>query len=342
MKRVARESNAALIVLFALMASGTPVPSASENRLHFPDDAPDLPQEPIQPLSRPAGLDLRKVSLGKQLFNNPRLSSDSKFSCASCHKLNENGADRVPLSPGRGDTTLDVNTLTIFNSSLNHRLFWDGRAANLEEQINFVVTNNKEFATSWPDIIARLEQDEATIKAFQQIYPDAITANNIRNAIVTFERTLIAVNSRFDRFLLGDTDAISHDEKTGYYLFKNYGCVACHQGRNVGGNLFMKFGVFGDYFSDRGNITQADLGRFNITGYENDKYVFRVPSLRLVALTAPYFHDGSTRSLPEAVRLMVKHQLGRKIPDQDVERIVAFLKTLHGDTDHTPPQAAAP
>jgi len=291
---------------------------------------PDLRHEPIQPLTQPTGLDPRKVSLGERLFHDPRLGRDNDMSCSSCHDLKTNGTDRYAHTPGRDGTTLDVNTLTIFNSSLNHRLFWDGRALGLEEQINAVVASSKELATSWPDIIDKLKQDEKYRAHFQSLYPDGITAKNVRNAIATFERSLITLDSPFDRFLLGDADAISPEAKTGYELFKTYGCIACHQGSNVGGNLFMKFGVFKDYFAARGNPTQADLGRFNVTGDEKDRHVFRVPSLRLVSLTPPYFHDGTVDTLKEAVKIMAKHQLGRSIPEADIQRIVLFLKTLPG------------
>lgn len=290
----------------------------------------NLRHEPIQPLAQPEGLDPRKVSLGERLFHDRRLGRDNKMSCSSCHNLKDNGASRYAHTPGRDEVPLDVNTLTVFNSSLNHRLFWDGRARNLEEQIDNVVTSAKEMATTWPEIIGKLKQDQDYVTRFQQLYPSGIDADSVRNAIVTFERSLITVNSPFDRFLLGDANAISEAAQIGYRLFKDYGCVACHQGSNVGGNLFMKFGVFKDYFATRGNITRADLGRFNVTGKERDRHVFRVPSLRLAALTPPYFHDGSVDRLEEAVKIMAEHQLGRVIPEPDVRHIVIFLKTLPG------------
>jgi cytochrome c peroxidase len=224
-----------------------------------------------------------------------------------------------------------VNTPTVFNSSLNHQQFWDGRASDLEEQITFVVENKQEFATHWPLIVAKLNQDTHYKKTFNKLYPDGITADNIRNAIAIYEQSLLTLNSPFDRYLLGDSNAINASAKEGYRLFKDYGCVACHQGSNVGGNLFMKFGVFGDYFAQRGNTTPADLGRFNVTGNESDRHVFRVPSLRLAVLTPPYFHDGSVETLDDAVKIMAKHQLGRIISEQDITYIVEFLTTLPGE-----------
>lgn len=297
-------------------------------------------EEPIQPLYLATNLDPRIVSLGKRLFNEQRLSRDNNLACSHCHFMDENGADHVKYNVGRNGVKLAVNTLTVFNSSLNHRFFWDGRANSLEDQINFVVKSANEFATTWPEIIAKLASDKQYQYDFQQLYPDGITADNIRNAIATFERTLITPNSRFDQYLLGDTNAITQEEKKGYRLFKNYGCVACHQGRNVGGNLFMKFGVFKDYFTARGNPTTADLGRYNVTGKKQDRYVFRVPSLRLAVLTAPYFHDGSVKTLEKAVELMGIHQLGRKIPEENIDLIVAFLKTLPGEYNGRPLSSA--
>jgi cytochrome c peroxidase len=158
--------------------------------------------------------------------------------------------------------------------------------------------------------------------------PGGITERNVRTSIATFERTLLTPGARFDRWLQGDKGALSEEEAAGYALFKSVGCIACHQGQNVGGNMFQKFGVLGDYFEDRGHVTRDDYGRFNVTGLESDRFVFRVPSLRNVELTAPYFHDGSATTLEQAVRTMARYQLGRPLADGDVQRLVAFLKTL--------------
>ena len=290
----------------------------------------DLQHEPIQPLPEHHVSEPAKVSLGERLFHDKRLGKDNDMSCASCHVLDDNGADRQDLAPGRDGKLLDVNTLTVFNSALNHQQFWDGRAVTLEEQINFVVLSDREFATSWPVIIAKLKQDSAYRQHFEKIYAEGITADNVRDAIAAFERTLLTLNSPFDRYLRGDAEAINSEEKEGYRLFKAYGCVACHQGSNVGGNLFMKIGIFGDYFGLRGNPTKADLGRFNVPGDEADRHVFRVPSLRLAVLTPPYFHDGSVKNINDAIKIMARHQLGRIISQHDVNSIAAFLKTLPG------------
>jgi cytochrome c peroxidase len=178
--------------------------------------------------------------------------------------------------------------------------------------------------------VAKVAQDAKYQRDFATAYHDGVTKANIQNAIAAFERTLITPNSRFDRYLRGDPDAISVAEKVGYAKFKQYGCVACHQGVNVGGNMFQKFGVMGDYFAKRGNLTDADLGRYLVTKDENDKHVFKVPSLRNVALTAPYFHDGSAKTLENAVDIMFRYQLGRVGSKEDKEDIIKFLNTLTG------------
>ncbi len=330
-----RKLPGAFPVIFFLLAWLSPPSTVFSNEASSESTAslslPDLRHEPIQPLIPPKGLNPYKVSLGERLFHDPRLGRDNDMACSHCHNLNDNGADHHAHAPGRDGTTLNVNTLTVFNSGFNHQQFWDGHARTLEEQVDAVVTNAKEFATTWPTIIGKLKQNKSYVRSFTKLYPDGITADNIRNAIATFERSLTTINSPFDRFLRGDADAISPEAKAGYRLFKTYGCVACHQGSNVGGNLFVKLGVFKDYFAMRGNPTRADLGRFNVTGKAQDRHVFRVPSLRLAALTPPYFHDGSVTTLAEAVSLMAEHQLGRTIPGQDILRIVTFLKSLPGE-----------
>ncbi len=296
----------------------------------------DLQHEPIQPLFSIKKLNPDKVSLGKKLFHEPRLAHNNDMACASCHFLQSGGADCHIQSRGRGGSELGVNSLTVFNSSLNHRLFWDGRARTLEEQIDFVVTNPLEFATQWPVLINKLKQNNEYKKSFGELYSDGITAANIRNAIATFERSLITVNSRFDQYLRGDVNAISALEKSGYQLFKSYGCIACHQGRNVGGNMFQKLGVIEEFFDGEDAEKKGNLGRFNVTGHERDRHVFRVPSLRLVVLTPPYFHNGSAKTLYDAIKVMAKYQLGRTIPDDDIKRIIAFLKTLPGEYQGQP------
>ncbi|WP_020681185.1 cytochrome-c peroxidase [Marinobacterium rhizophilum] len=287
--------------------------------------------EPITPISPIRTADPARTELGKQLFHDVRLSADNSVACVSCHDLSRGGADSRAHSLGIGGKPTAVNTPTVFNAALNFRQFWNGRADSLEAQIDAVIENPDEMGSKWPDVVAKLVQDANYKAAFSLAYPDGVTQANIRNAIATFERTLLTPDSPFDRYLLGDADAISADEKAGYLKFKQYGCVACHQGVNIGGNMYQKFGVMGDYFKQRGNPTDADLGRFLVTRNEEDRHVFKVPSLRNVALTAPYFHDASARTLKDAVDVMFRYQLGRAASQEDKASIIRFLKTLTGE-----------
>jgi len=295
-----------------------------------------LSNEPIAPIPLSVDVDKAKVALGEQLFHDPRLSADSSISCASCHNLKTNGADNYKVSLGINGMPGVINTLTVFNSANNFALLWDGRVNTLEEQIDTPILNPNELGSNWSDIIYKLNQDKNFADDFKLVYTDGLTPNNIKNAIAEFERTLITPNSRFDQFLRGDKKALSEQQQHGYQLFKNYGCIACHQGMNVGGNMYQILGVMGDYFNDRGNITTVDHGRFNVTGKEQDRYYFRVPSLRNVAITAPYFHDGSANTLEQAIKVMAKYQLGRTIPKDDISAIITFLETLTGEYQGEP------
>lgn len=208
--------------------------------------------------------------------------------------------------------------------------FWDGRARNLEDQVGHVISNPKEFDSSFSLIIQKLSKDSAMVSEFKKLYPEGLSEPSIRSALAEFERSLITP-SRFDRYLQGEANAINDQEKNGYQLFKSYGCIACHQGQNVGGNMFQVFGAMNNYFADRKTPkTDADNGRYNVTHKESDRYLFKVPSLRNVALTAPYFHDASAATLEQAINTMFKYQLGRTAPQQDKEDIAAFLKSLTG------------
>ena len=286
--------------------------------------------EPIQPIAIDSNLDERKVRLGEALFNDPQLSKDNSISCASCHGLTTGGVDRLSHSIGINGAVGSINAPTVFNSGANFKQFWDGRAETLEDQIDGPVQAAGEMGSSWPEVISKLSKSPDYVSSFEALYADGIQVRNIKDAIATFERSLSTPDSRFDQYLRGDSSALSDEEKQGYHIFKSYGCITCHQGINVGGNMFQTFGVMADYFADRGNITRADLGRFNVTEQEKDRYVFKVPSLRNVALTAPYFHDGTASDLQDAVRVMAKYQLGRQLSNEEVASLVSFLKTLSG------------
>jgi len=229
-----------------------------------------------------------------------------------------------------------VNTPTVFNSGFNFKLDWDGKYENLFTNVDGPLLSPIIMGGKWEEIIPMLRSSPDYVKAFAKAFADGITKDNVRDAIATFEESLYSPNSRFDQFLRGNSNALTQEEKEGYNLFKEYGCVSCHQGINVGGNMFQKFGVLGDYFADRGKVIKADLGRFNVTGQEKDRYVFRVPSLRNVELTSPYFHDGTTETLEQAVNVMVKYQLGRSLKSEQINLIIQFLKTLTGEYQGKP------
>ncbi|MEO5668823.1 MAG: cytochrome c peroxidase [Bdellovibrionota bacterium] len=296
--------------------------------------SPVSANEPLLPLPNiDTGLDLRKARLGKRLFQDPRLSGNNTVSCASCHVLQRGGSDHKVVSMGVDGTLGEINTPTVFNSGFNFRQFWNGRSKTLEDQIDEPLTNPKEMHSTWDEALPKLRNDPQYASVFATLYPDGLNSRNVKDAIATFERALTTPNSRFDRFLRGDNTILTQNEQLGYQSFKAFGCAACHQGLNVGGNMYQTMGVMGNYFKDRGTpITAADLGRYVVTHDEHDRHVFRVPSLRNVALTAPYFHDGSAATLPKAVATMAKYQLGRTLTREQVAAIVAFLETLTGDT----------
>lgn len=329
-------ARATAALLFALSSGATAAcndaekPKARE-RVRIQDRANDpVSREPISVLPKVPELDPRRVALGKRLFNETRLSADGKVSCATCHDLARGGDDGKPRSPGVNGKLGTVNTPTVFNASLNFVQFWDGRAATLEEQIGGPITNPLEMGVSWPKVLGTLKANPSYVADFEAAFPDGVTEQNVRTAIADFERTLVTTGSRFDRFLGGDQTALDAEARKGYETFKSVGCIACHQGSNVGGNMFQRFGVLGNYFEDRGNVTEADYGRYNVTKNESDRFVFRVPSLRNVEHTAPYFHDGSARTLSEAIQVMARYQLGRKLGDEQVAAIIAFLRSLSG------------
>lgn len=287
--------------------------------------------EPLKPLPPVPAQDPQRVELGRQLFNETRLSVNNSLSCASCHRLEKGGGDNKAFSIGFNGQPLSINTPSVLNASLNFRQFWNGRAATLEDQAHAVVESPTEMGSNWEHVVQMLATDPAYNSAFGNAYPDGVTAANVQNALATYERTLLSANSRFDQYLKGNTDILSLDEKYGYQRFKDYGCIACHQGVNIGGNMFQKFGVMGDYFQARGNPTESDLGRYLVTKDEEDRNVFKVPSLRNVAVTAPYFHDGTAKTLEDAVDVMFEFQLGRIPSKEDKALIIKFLKTLTGE-----------
>lgn len=287
--------------------------------------------EPIRPLPLEHKQDPKKVALGARLFGDVRFAKNNDVSCMSCHKfVGEGGANSTQLSIGTGGVVGLVNSPSVLNTDLHIALLWNGGAATFEDVVNRVVKSPTAFNSNWPDVLQKLRKDEAYRNEFAAIYNDGLSESSVADALAVFQRSLLTP-SRFDSYLRGDNNAISSDEKKGYAKFKSYGCIACHQGMGVGGNMYQQFGVLGNYFSDRGNISKADFGRFNATNDPTDKFVFKVPSLRNVEYTAPYFHDGTAKTLHNAVDVMFKYQLGRTAPSDDKELIVKFLKTLSAD-----------
>lgn len=287
--------------------------------------------EPIQPVPLYIDLDSRKVLLGKKLFHDTRLSASGKSSCATCHDLGKGGGDGIKYSVNDDGSLRQRNSQTVLNVGLQHIFNWDGSFTSLQIQAKAVLENS--MRTDWSVVVWQFDKEAAYRDAFKEIYDEGITPGTVADAIAVYEMSLITPNGRFDRYLRGDQAAINEQEKHGYKLFKRYGCVSCHQGVNVGGNMFARLGVMGDYFKDRGHETMADLGRYNVTRRESDKYRFKVPSLRNVALTAPYLHDASADSLEDVIEIMAKYQLGKIIPEQEINDIAKFLRALTGELD---------
>lgn len=295
-----------------------------------PEPEKPAPAEPILPLPESADVDMDKVMLGRSLYHDTVLSGDGTISCATCHGLDQGGAEHLKTSTGIKGQKGPINAPTVLNSSYNFVQFWDGRAKDLQEQAAGPVANPIEMGADWNEVVSKIEKNEQYAKAFDELYPDGVTKDNVTDAIAEYEKSLITP-SRFDAYLRGDEDAITDQEKKGYLTFKEVGCTACHNGINVGGAMFQKLGLVKDYFADRGTpLTEADNGRFNVTKNPADKHFFKVPSLRNVELTAPYLHDGSRETLEETVALMGKYQLGRDLTKEQIDDIVAFLKSLTG------------
>jgi len=290
-----------------------------------------LANEPILPIPLTPDLDPDKVALGKILFNDKRLSRNKTLSCASCHRLKSGGDDDKIYGTTHDGSSHVINTPTIFNTVYNFRQGWDGSARTIAEQINEAVKDPLEGNNNWTNLLTILKQDDKLASQFRYIYKRNISREDYTEALSEYIKSLTTPNSRFDQYLRGDDIAISDQEKQGYRLFKEYGCIACHQGVNVGGNLFQKLGVFYDYFAARGKIKHADNGRMNITSRKQDMHVFKVPSLRNIELTAPYLHDGHAKTLEKAIIIMGETELGRKMKTKEINSIVKFLKTLTGE-----------
>ncbi len=283
--------------------------------------------EPIEPVPPVGQVNVAKAELGKKLFFDPRLSKSGFISCNSCHNLSMGGSDNLKTSIGHNWQKGPINAPTVLNSSLNFVQFWDGRAENLKAQAGGPIANPGEMAFTHEMAEDTVKSIPGYVTEFKQVFgDDKVDIDRITAAIAEFENTLVTPNSRFDQWLLGNANALSEDEQAGYKLFKDSGCVSCHYGVAVGGSSFQKMGVQEEYKSK-----SPTEGRKAVTGKDEDRFNFKVPTLRNVELTYPYFHDGEAGTLIEAVDVMGRLQLGKKFTDEENAKIVAFLKTLTGE-----------
>lgn len=282
--------------------------------------------QPISPIPNSPKINNDLAKIGWVLFKDPNLSSNRSVSCESCHNLQTNGAEIIPVSIGVNGAGMR-NSLTVFNAVFNYRFFWDGRVNNLGDQIDGPVHNVDEMDSNWTLITDYVSKSPTYIDLFKS-QEMVIDTASVKAALIEFMRGLTTPDSPFDRYLRGDTAALSAAEKRGWETFKEEGCIRCHQGTNVGGGMVMRFGYFG--FSKTGSERSEDQGRFMFTQQPQDKHLFRVASLRNVAITAPYFHDGQTATLEEAIKIMGESQLGKTFEEQTIGDIKVFLETLTG------------
>lgn len=288
----------------------------------------------VFPLPNPPSPNDEKTKLGALLYRETVFSDNYSLSCNNCHSLQKNGIDLLATYKGLNGKKGDINTPTTLNSKLNFRQFWNGRAKNFSEVIDDHLADKTVFSNSWPVVLKRLSNNDTYLSLFKENFQNGkIDETNVKDALNSFMNNLVTPKSPFDQYLNGDSNAISADAKKGLELFKQYGCITCHQGANLGGNLYQKLGIYKDYYLPTEN-NPVNLGLYSITKDPNDKFVFKVPSLRNITLTAPYLHDGSIKTLEEMVKLMGVYQVGQTLPDDDVKYIVQFLATLNGQQEN--------
>ena len=304
--------------------------------------AEEFKNEPVRPIPDSITVDARKVALGEALYHDTRLSGDGTVSCATCHGINTAGVDNKQYSEGIKGQLGGVNAPTSFNACFNFVQFWDGRAATLAEQAGGPPLNPVEMGSaSFDEIAARLSADADFTARFKAVYPEGLNEQTITDAIAEYEKTLVTPNSPFDRYLKGDKQALTAEQVEGYALFKEYNCATCHTGVNMGGLSYELMGKRADYFKDReinakSGLTDADNGRWAQTKVERDRYRFKTPTLRNVALTWPYYHDGSVPTLDKAIDMMARYQVGREMPAADVQKVQSFLQALTGELKGKP------
>lgn len=288
------------------------------------DTVADNPNNPITE---------EKIALGKALYFDKRLSKDNTQSCNTCHNLNTYGVDNKPLSPGNNGGLGTRNSPTTLNAAFHIAQFWDGREPDVEAQAGGPILNPVEMEMhSEKAVVNKLSKIKEYQELFAQAFPKdkkPITYNNLKKAIGAFERKLVTP-SKFDKYIAGDDNALSNAQKKGLQTFINSGCVTCHAGKMLGGNMYQKFGLFGEYWKHTGS-KKIDEGRFEVTKNEVDKYVFKVPSLRNVEKTYPYFHDGSVEKLGDAIKIMAKLQSNKELTESEIIQIVVFLNALTGE-----------
>ena len=304
--------------------------------------ADEFKNEPVRPIPDSLAVDARKVALGEALYHDTRLSGDGTVSCATCHGINTAGVDNKQYSEGIKGQLGGVNAPTSFNACFNFVQFWDGRAATLAEQAGGPPLNPVEMGSaSFDALAARLSADADFTARFKAVYPEGLNEQTITDAIAEYEKTLVTPNSPFDRYLKGDKQALTAEQVEGYALFKEYNCATCHAGVNMGGLSYELMGKRADYFKDReinakSGLTDADNGRWAQTKVERDRYRFKTPTLRNVALTWPYYHDGSVPTLDKAIDMMARYQVGREMPAADVQKVQSFLQALTGELKGKP------
>ncbi len=283
--------------------------------------------EPITPIASEVDLPQAVVNLGERLFQDDRLSASQRISCATCHPLDHAGMNNNVMQDAQ--TTAFYNIPTIFNTGDHFAYFWNGRAASLEAVVQASIEAEGTMDSSWSVIAPRLQSDETYPTLYADAFSDGrISKANTEKALATYVRSLVTPNAAFDRWLNGEN--LSEGALAGYRLFVDFGCVRCHQGSGIGGNMYASFR---EYLEARGNPRTTDLGRYNVTRDEGHQYQFKVPSLRNVAVTGPYFHDGSVEKLSDAVEIMAQYQLGRTISRSEANQIVTFLESLTGWRD---------
>ncbi len=308
------------------------------------NNAAELANEPVQALPDSLDTNPAKVALGKKMYYDTRISLDNTISCASCHVLKNGGASDAAhrTSEGINGQFGGVNAPTVFNAYFNVEQFWNGRAHTLADQAAGPPENPVEMGDqTWDQIVERLSKDAALVAEFKTLYPeDGLTKATVTDAIAEFEKTLITPNDKLDLYLKGDQNALNAEELAGYQAFKDNSCATCHVGKTLGGQSFEFLGIFEDYFAARAQsnpdiaYNDDDKGLYGFTGKNEDLHKFKVPNLRIISKTAPYYHDGSQQTIEDAVRGMFRFELGKAAGDDQVNCITAFLKALDGENEY--------